>query len=180
MSCGLDPNISSEWQRYFSDLKLGVNHFTIRCMFSELMPTGAIILFNCYIIYHLIHTHHHLYRTRGRQLRKEQIRSKSWMSIILILHSLLFLASLFSHIVGHIINTEAHETWWVLLAVLVNCSLNFYVYCLSGEAFRNEIYRRFQRLKIRFFSQSQSHQQQSSQSQKLMCELRNLEVPRPL
>jgi hypothetical protein len=41
---------------------------------------------------------------------------------------------------------EAHETWWVSTAILVNCSLNFYVYCLSGKTFRNEIRRLFEQL----------------------------------
>ncbi|CAF1292746.1 unnamed protein product, partial [Adineta steineri] len=45
-------------------------------------------------------------------------------------------------ILGYFMTIEAHETWWVSLAILINCSLNFYIYCLSGKAFRNEI-RRF-------------------------------------
>jgi hypothetical protein len=63
------------------------------------------------------------------------------MNTVLILHSSLFLLSILAHIIGHLTVGEAHETWWVLLAVLINCSINFYVYCLSGKAFRNEIHR---------------------------------------
>jgi hypothetical protein len=36
---------------------------------------------------------------------------------------------------------EGHETWWISLTILINCSFNFYIYCLSGKAFRNEIYQ---------------------------------------
>jgi hypothetical protein len=64
------------------------------------------------------------------------------MNIIVILHSSLFLSSLFAHVAGHFMTIDAHETWWVSLAVLANCSLNFYIYCLSGKTFRHEV-RRF-------------------------------------
>jgi hypothetical protein len=151
MNCNLNTNVSVEWERYFHEIHFGMNHFTIRCLFSELIPPGAIILFNSYIIHHLIRTHRRL-----RQRHREQSRTTSWMNIVLILHSCLFLASLFSHIVGHFVVDEAHEECWILLAVLINCSLNFYVYCLSGKAFRNEIHRFFQRLKIRLSNEQRS------------------------
>jgi hypothetical protein len=137
--CELSATASVEWHKYFHELRFGLNHFTIRCLFSELIPTGAVILFNSYIIYHVVRVYRRLDQTNGHQPRQEQSRTKSSMNIVLILHSLLFLASLFSHIVGHFIVDEAHEAWWVLLAILINCSINFYVYCLSGKAFRNEI-----------------------------------------
>lgn len=145
--CGLSSRASNEWKRYFYELHFGLNHFTIRCLFSELIPTGAVILFNSYIIFHLIRTHRRLHQ----QPHREHSRTTSWMNIVLLLHALLFLGSLLSHIVGHFTVTEAHEAWWVLLAILINSSINFYLYCLSGKAFRNEIYRMIQKLKIHFF-----------------------------
>jgi hypothetical protein len=142
-----------------------------------LIPTGAIILFNSYIVYHIDRTYCRLQQTSGRhKLRKEQSEATSWMNIVLILHSLLFLASLFSHIAGHVTGVEAHETWWVLLAILINCSLNFYIYCLSGKAFRNEIRRFIKRLKTRLFNKSQTQQQQQSyHNKRCVYELTNFQ-----
>jgi hypothetical protein len=175
MYCGINPNASVQWQRYFREVHLGRNHFTVRCIFSELFPTGAIILFNCYIIYHVVRIHRQFHNKYGYKPRKEQSRTTSWMNAVLILHSSLFLSSLFSHITGHFIVFEAHEAWWVLLSVLMNCSLNFYIYCLSGKAFRNEIRRFIQRLKTRFFNESQTLQQQSDQNQRFIYELNNFQ-----
>ena len=160
-NCGVNSNASLQWQIYFHEVHLGRNHFTVRCLFSELIPTGAILLFNFYIIYYIIRIHRHLRQKNVRKPRKEQSRTASWMNIVLILHSLLFLSSLLSHIVGHFFVVEAHETWWVLLTILVNCSLNFYIYCLSGKAFRNEIRRFIQQLKTRIFNSSQTRRQPS-------------------
>jgi hypothetical protein len=146
MYCGVNSNVSAQWQRYFHELHFGRNHFTVQCLFSELLPTGAIILFNCYIIYHVVPTYGDLHQTNNRRLsHQRQIQTTSWMNAVLILHSSLFLTSLFSHIIGHFIVIEAHEVWWVSLVVLMNCSLNFYIYCLSGKAFRNEIRRLIKR-----------------------------------
>ena len=142
----LDPNASFRWKKYFYEVHLGFNHFTIRCVFSELIPTGIIILFNSYIIGHVVRSHRHLHQNRRQTARQEQLRTTSWMNIVLILHSSLFLSSLLSHICGHFSKTEAHEIVWVSLAVLINCSLNFYIYCLSGKAFRDEIQRLFHRI----------------------------------
>jgi hypothetical protein len=175
MDCKLYSNASVKWEKYFYEFHFGMNHFTVRCLFSELIPTGAIILFNSYIIYHLIRTYHHLHQTNGHKPRKEQSRTTSWMNIVLILHSLIFLASLCSHIVGHFIVIEAHEAWWVLLSVLMNCSLNFYIYCLSGKAFRNEIRRFIHRLKTRIFNRTQTLQQQSYQNPRLIYEMSNFQ-----
>jgi hypothetical protein len=66
---------------------------------------------------------------------------------------------------------EAHEAWWILLAILMNCSINFYIYCLSGKAFRNEIHRFIHRFKTRIFNRSQTRQQQSCQNQRLIHEM---------
>ena len=128
------PRSASPWlQEYFHQIHLGFNHFTVRCLFTELIPTGAVLLFNTYIIYYLIRIDRGIYR--------DERRTMSWMNGVLLIHSTLLLGSLFAHIVGHFTVPEAHETWWVLLAILINSSLNFYLYCLSGKAFRNEILR---------------------------------------
>jgi hypothetical protein len=100
-----------KWQKYFHEVHLGRNHFTMRCVFSELIATEAIILFNNYVVHHVIRTYRHLHRTSGYKLRKEHFGRASWMNIVLILHSSLFLASLLSHIVGNFIFIEAHKTW---------------------------------------------------------------------
>jgi len=102
------------------------------------------------------------------------------MNIVLLLHSSLFLASLLSHIVGHFTVTEAHEAWWVLLAVLMNCSLNFYIYCLSGKAFRNEIRRLIQRFKMQRFQKLHIHQQRYNQNQRLGDQMNNCQIIIPL
>jgi hypothetical protein len=147
-NCGVSPKASIKWQKYFNDVHLGKNHYTVRCLFSELIPTGAIILFNTYIVHHLFRTYRRFHRTHKHKSRKQRSRTTSWMNIVLVLHSILFLSSLLSHMVGHFMAVEAHETWWAALFILINCSLNFYVYCLSGKAFRNEIRRFIQRFKI--------------------------------
>lgn len=140
--CNIDPNSSEKWKEYFQPVQIGVNHFTIRCLFSELIPTGAILLFNICMISRIIRSCSRLYRNEYRQPYEQQIRTTTWLNMVLIFHSLLFLSSVLAHAFGHFSSKEAHETWWVALALLTNCSLNFYVYCLSGQAFRNEI-RRF-------------------------------------
>ncbi len=140
MYCELHLNASIQWEKYFYEIHLGMNYFTISCLFSELIPTGMIIFLNSYIIYYLVR----IYQSKYHNQFKKQSRITSWMNIVLIFHSSLFLLSLFAHIIGHFVVILAHETWWVLLAVLMNCSLNFYIYCLSGKAFRNEIRRLIQ------------------------------------
>jgi hypothetical protein len=154
--CGLNPNASVQRQAYFNEVHLGINHFTVRCLFSELLPPGIVILFNSYIIYHVVRKYRHLHQTYGHRPRREQSRTTSWMNIVLILHSSLFLLSIFAHIIGHFTVGEAHEAWWVLLAVLINCSINFYVYCLSGKAFRNEICRLLQCFKTKCLNKCQT------------------------
>ncbi len=137
--CGVNSNVSIKWQKYFNDVRLGPNHYTIRCLFSELIPAAAIILINSCIMYHLVQTLHHFNQNNDDKKFQERQRTTSWMNVVLILHSLLFLLSILSHIAGHFMAVEAHETWWVLLIILGNCSVNFYLYCLSGQAFRQHI-----------------------------------------
>ncbi|CAF1499584.1 unnamed protein product [Adineta steineri] len=182
MYCDLHGNVSIKWQLYFHKIHLGMNHFTIRCVFSELFPTGAIIFFNTYIVYCLVSKHRRLHARSIYKLRKKQSRTTSWMNIVLILHSSLFLASLLLHITGHFTIIEAHESWWVLLSILINCSLNFYVYCLSGTAFRNELRRLVQKCKILLISTLQScqnRQEQSSDGPRSTYEMNNMRLFAP-
>lgn len=120
-----------------------MNYFTVRCLFSELIPTVIILIFTLCIIHHVVQRIRYASRTGRRRPPRRQTRITTWMSNILILHSSLFLVSLLSHLVGHLMIDQAHEAWWVSLAILISSSLNFYVYFLSGRAFRNEIYRLF-------------------------------------
>ena len=147
--CTFHGNVSDAWRNYFTNVDFGLNHTTIRCLFSELIPTGGILVFNCYIIYHLLRTHRPFASITSDGFRRKYSRTTSWMTFVLLFHSSLFLSSLCLHIIGHFTTFEAHETWWVSMAVLINCSLNFYIYCLSGKAFRNEIHRLIQQLKRR-------------------------------
>jgi hypothetical protein len=144
MYCELNSNASVKWQKYFHEVHIGINHFTIRCLCSEMIPTGVIIVFNSCIIYHIIRIYRRLHQTTNSRSHQKQIRTTSWMNAVLIVHSSLFLSSLFSHAIEHFTSAEAHETWWISLTILINCSLNFYIYCLSGKAFRNEIRRLIQ------------------------------------
>ena len=184
MYCGLNSNASIKWKRYFHELRFGMNYFTIRCLFSELIPTGATVLFNSYIVYHLIQTWRHLHQSINHESRKEQTRTASWMNIVLILHSSLFLASFLAHITGHFTVREPHEAWWILLTLLINCTLNFYVYCLSGKAFRNEIRRFIRQLKIlilqKLHIQQEQQPQQYKQRHNLDDQMNNCQVIIPL
>lgn len=157
--CGIDPEKSIIWQKYFNDLSLGLNHYTIRCVFSEMMPTVVIILFNTCIIFNLIRQSHRLTGQNLEETLNRRKRTTSWMNIVLFLHSLLFFFSLLSHIGGHFMSIEAHETWWVILAVLLNSSLNFYIYCLSSKAFRKQTIRFIRHLTIRKFHKVQIRRQ---------------------
>ena len=125
MPCGVNSNALIRWQNYFHQVHFGFNHFIIRCLFSELIPIGAILLFNSCIIYQIIRRQYHLYEKYGYSRRKIQSRTSSWMNAVLILHSTLFLLPLMAHIIGHFLCIETHETWWVFLMILINCSLSF-------------------------------------------------------
>ena len=170
MTCELHSNASIQWHIYFHQVHLGMNHFTVRCLFSELIPTGAIILFNAYIIYQIFQLQHHLCKKLGSRRRKTRSRTTSWMNIVLVLHSTLFLSSLIAHIIGHFLFVEAHETWWVFLMILISCSLNFYIYCLFGRAFRSEIRRFIRHWTKCLFNNSQTLQQRSNQNQRFIQE----------
>ena len=63
--CVLNRKASIRWKRYFHEIGFVSIIFTIRCLFSELFPTAAVLLFNSYIIYHIFRLYHHLYHIRG-------------------------------------------------------------------------------------------------------------------
>ena len=65
----------------------------------------------------------------------------SWMNIVLLLHSLLFFFS--SSITSLVFFSTSNLVLahWVSVIILANCSLNFYIYCLSGRQFRRELKR---------------------------------------
>jgi hypothetical protein len=116
-------------------------------------------------MYYLVQTSHHFHQNNDEKKFKERQQTTSWMNAVLVLHSSLFLLSILSHIAGHFMAVEAHETWWVLLTILANCSINFYLYCLSGQAFRQQIMFFIRQLATHSFSKFRVHQPQSKQSQ---------------
>jgi hypothetical protein len=69
----------------------------------------------------------------------------SWMNIVLILHSFLFCFSSLTATIVHWTTSDPLLSHWTSVVILANCSLNFYVYCLSGRSFRNEIRKLFYR-----------------------------------
>jgi len=67
------------------------------------------------------------------------------MNIVLILHSFLFCFSSLTATIVHWSTSDPLLSYWASVVILANCSLNFYVYCLSGKSFRNEIRKLFYR-----------------------------------
>jgi hypothetical protein len=65
----------------------------------------------------------------------------SWMNIVLILHSLLFFLSSSATSLVYFSTSNMKLAYWMSVIILANCSLNFYVYCLSGKHFRTELKR---------------------------------------
>ena len=65
----------------------------------------------------------------------------SWMNIVLILHSLLFFLSSSVTSLVFFSTSDMMLAHWISVIILANCSLNFYVYCLSGKQFRTELKR---------------------------------------
>ncbi|CAF0829562.1 unnamed protein product [Rotaria sp. Silwood1] len=185
-----NQHLSFMWQNYFDDLSFGFNYHTIRCLFSELIPSLLVALFNIGIIACILRTTAHVRRRqqynhnsplsmpitigsttkmpassplylydRSQQLQRQSSSRQtslkgstnsntsvpfgkmSWMNIVLLLHSLLFFLS--SSITSLIFFSTSNLilAHWVSVIILANCSLNFYVYCLSGRQFRKELKR---------------------------------------
>ncbi|CAF0891884.1 unnamed protein product [Didymodactylos carnosus] len=178
--CSFDSNISPKWRAYFQDVSYGFNYYTIRCIFSELIPSIAVTTFNIGIILriskatcqfkHIIKkkrpttttirkntkyvtktTTTKITTTKTINKRRVEVEDAfsgpktSWMNIVLILHSCLFFFSSLTHTIVYWCTSNALLSYWVSVIILANCSLNFYVYCLSGKTFRQEIRRLFKR-----------------------------------
>ena len=186
IQCTFDnQHLSPMWQHYFDDLSFGLNYHTIRCLFSELIPSLLVALFNIGIIACILRTtahvrrhqkyHHkqlslsiptgsttklppsspiHLYdRTQQLPARQSSLQSlpysssnvafgkMSWMNIVLLLHSLLFFFSSSITSIVFFSTSDIVLAHWVSVIILANCSLNFYIYCLSGKQFRRELKR---------------------------------------
>ena len=71
----------------------------------------------------------------------------SWMNIILILHSLLFFLSSSLTSLIYFSTSDMILAYGISVIILANCSLNFYIYCLSGRQFRTELKRITRRYK---------------------------------
>lgn len=83
------------------------------------------------------------------KMKSAPLAKMSWMNIVLILHSFLFFFS--STLTSLVFFSTSHPAlaYWMSVIILGNCSLNFYVYCLSGEQFRTEL----RRIATRYFRQ---------------------------
>ena len=65
----------------------------------------------------------------------------SSMNVVLLLHSLLFFLSSSVTSLVFFLTSDVVLAYWVSVIILANCSLNFYVYCLSGRQFRRGLKR---------------------------------------
>lgn len=90
----------------------------------------------------------------------------SWMNIVLLLHSLLFFLSSSVASLVYFSTLDSALAHWVSHVILANCSLNFYVYCLSGRQFRQEL-RRIARRYIRHMSKALSRKSHPSNERHL-------------
>lgn len=178
------------WQQYFTELSFGFNYNTIRCLFSELIPSLLVALFNIAIVACILRTTAHVRRHQKYNLskhlsmsvasgsmtknppsspmhlydRSQQLQAQtslrqismpgstysspnvpfgkmSWMNVVLLLHSLLFFLSSSITSLVFFSTYDILLTHWVSVIILANCSLNFYIYCLSGRQFRQELKR---------------------------------------
>jgi hypothetical protein len=53
LSLKLHRKVSIKWEKYFQEIHLGINYATIRCLFSELIGTGTIIILFENIVDHI-------------------------------------------------------------------------------------------------------------------------------
>ena len=161
--CGLEESISLSWRSFLNDVRFGLNYTTLRSIFSEIIPSLFVILFDIGIIVHVIQSASYILSNgpslsarpsyRGSFQNKEGVGGlmvhnrprTSWMNIVLILHSFLFCFSSLTATIVHWTTSDALLSYWTSVVILANCSFNFYVYCLSGKSFRNEIRKLFYR-----------------------------------
>jgi len=161
--CALQQVISISWFSFLTDVRFGLNYTTLRSIFSEIIPSLFVILFDIGIIIHVIQSTSYISSNgsslNARQSYRGSFQTKegadglvvhnrprtSWMNIVLILHSFLFCFSSLTATIVHWSTSDALLSYWTSVVILANCSLNFYVYCLSGRSFRNEIRKLFYR-----------------------------------
>ncbi len=157
MVCGLKESISSSWISFLMDVGFGLNYTTFRSIFSEIIPSLLVIFFNIGIIIRVIQSKLSFSSTSSPSNVRQNIHNSipkkesvdgliihnrprtSWMNIVLIIHSCLFFFSSLSATLVHWSTSDVLLSYWISVVILANCSLNFYVYCLSGKSFRNEI-----------------------------------------
>ncbi|UJR21718.1 hypothetical protein I4U23_024795 [Adineta vaga] len=186
--CTFDANHTPiKWQTYFTGVSFGFNYHTIRFLFSEIIPSILVGLFNIGIIICILLTTAHVRRRQeyhhnnmsmslvtgttsklspsniydSNQQRRPSMRrcsfknptatttpitnapfgKMSWMNIILILHSILFFLSFSASSLVHLWTSSIELAYATSIIILASCSLNFYVYCLSGKHFRTELKR---------------------------------------
>lgn len=156
--CGLEDTISFSWRKFLINVRFGLNYTTFRSIFSEIIPSLFVILFDIGIIVHVIKSSSIIALNgpplSARASLRASFQSKdggidglmvhnrprtSWMNIVLILHSCLFCFSSLTASIVHWTTSDPLLSHWTSVVILANCSLNFYVYCLSGRSFRNEI-----------------------------------------
>ncbi len=168
--CGLQKSISPLWLKFINDVRFNLNYTTLRSIFSEIIPSLLVILFDIGIIVHVIKSASYIssngptlsarasaFSARTSDHGSFQCKESadglvahnrprtSWMNIVLIIHSFLFCFSSLTATIVHWSTSDALLSYWRSVVILANCSLNFYVYCLSGKSFRNEIRKLFYR-----------------------------------
>ncbi|CAF2077611.1 unnamed protein product [Rotaria magnacalcarata] len=162
-ACTLKESISTSWHSFLNDVQFGLNYTTLRSILSELIPSLFVILFDIGIIIHVVISTSAILTngpsTNNRSSYRGSFQNKdgvdglivhnrprtSWMNIVLIIHSVLFCFSSLTATIVHWSTSNALLSHWTSVVILTNCSLNFYVYCLSGRSFRNEIRKLFYR-----------------------------------
>ena len=163
MICALARSISPSWASFLIDVGFGFNYTTFRSIFSEIIPSFLVICLNIGLIFRVIQasvsfsSHVSSSSSTSSTVRHSSFQGKettdglmvhnrprtSWMNLVLIMHSCLFFFSSLSATIVHWSTQDVLLSYWTSVAILANYSLNFYVYCLSGKSFRNEIRRLF-------------------------------------
>lgn len=162
MICGLKETISPSWGSFLLDVGFGLNYTTFRSIFSEIIPSLLVICFNIGIIFRVIQSRltfasknnsgtirpssqgsFQCKEAGGDGLMVHNRPRTSWMNVVLIIHSCLFFFSSLSATIVHWSTSDVLLSYWISVVILANCSLNFYVYCLSGKSFRREIRKLF-------------------------------------
>ena len=175
--CGLKDSVSLSWQSFLIDVRFGLNYTTLRSIFSEIIPSMLVLLFDIGIILHVIQSDwqmsFHSPSTSSRPSFRNSFQSKdfssstltmngglivhnrprtSWMNIGLIIHSSIFCFSSLTSTIIHWTTSNVLLSYWSSVLILGNSSFYFYIYCLTGKSFRNEIQKIFYRyFQIYFF-----------------------------